>query len=137
MRIRDFFIIVVLALFLVPKPSEALYFTIDNIGQQPIVGASLLFDIAPLVDSQIDVALYSPGVNQFGGGPSASDPSNLYLAFSVDNPVAPGASYTSPLVPMLTDTTFTLRSSAFFQPAPCLTAVVSAGLVQQQMPLLD
>lgn len=92
------------------RTAEALYLTIENIGQESIVGAYILADRQPFQDSEWDVALYSAGINQFGGGPNATDPSNIYLAFSSLNPIASGDTYISPLIPQLTGITFTLRS---------------------------
>ena len=63
------------------RTAEALYLTIENIGQESIVGAYILADRQPFQDSEWDVALYSAGINQFGGGPNATDPSN---SMSVD-----------------------------------------------------
>lgn len=108
--IRSFLLLAAIVQLVTASNAEALYLTIENIGHEAIVGAYILADRQPFHDSEWDVELYSPGVNQFGGGPNATDPSNIYLAFSTLNSVASGETYISPLIPKLTGITFTLRS---------------------------
>jgi hypothetical protein len=78
-------VVFLIVLVVYGSPAHALYLTLENIGQESIVGAYLLADVQPFRDSEWNVALYSPGIDQFGGGP-ATDRSNSVLAFSIANP---------------------------------------------------